>query len=306
MAELRNIVAKIVIDCVCLLLVFLPWIVLKSVGEPYKRGFFCDDQSLRYPYHSSTVTTTVYASVCFVLNFATIFLVEAIHNFVSPKRRGVPFERYNIGSRHLPMYLVACYKAIGIFLFGAAIVESVTNIGKFAVGRLRPHFFDICQPDFSKFQCNDTHGLPLYITEFECLGPRTERYKEARLSFPSGHTSFSTYAAVFFALYLQSRLTWKGSKLLKHLFQAAAIYAALYVSLSRISDYKHHWSDVLGGFFIGVTVAISMGVWVAGFFRGPRLKQLASELSDVLSSFQQTGVYNRSENIVQENVAMKV
>jgi len=56
-------------------------------------------------------------------------------------------------------------------------------------------------------------------------------------------------------LYLQARLTWNGSKLLKHLLQAVSIYAAVYVGLSRISDYKHHWSDVLMGAILGTLVA---------------------------------------------------
>jgi len=37
--------------------------------------------------------------------------------------------------------------------------------------------------------------------------------------------------------------------------QAVSIYAAVYVGLSRISDYKHHWSDVLMGAILGTFVA---------------------------------------------------
>jgi len=56
-------------------------------------------------------------------------------------------------------------------------------------------------------------------------------------------------------LYLQSRFTWSGSKLLRHLIQALAIYLAVWVSLSRVSDYKHHWSDVLAGSILGTLLA---------------------------------------------------
>ena len=58
-----------------------------------------------------------------------------------------------------------------------------------------------------------------------------------------------------FQLYLQARFLWKGSKLLRHFLQVVVIYAAIYVCLSRITDYKHHWSDVLSGVVIGVFVA---------------------------------------------------
>ena len=56
-------------------------------------------------------------------------------------------------------------------------------------------------------------------------------------------------------LYVQARLTWSGSKLLRHVLQVGAVYVALYVGLSRISDYKHHWSDVLAGAVLGCLVA---------------------------------------------------
>jgi len=56
-------------------------------------------------------------------------------------------------------------------------------------------------------------------------------------------------------LYLHGRLTWKGSGLLRPLLQCIAVMMAIYCSLSRISDYKHHWSDVLAGAFFGTVVA---------------------------------------------------
>jgi len=56
-------------------------------------------------------------------------------------------------------------------------------------------------------------------------------------------------------LYLQSRLTWSSSRLVRHLMQVYAVYVALYVGLSRVSDYHHHWSDVLAGAVLGCLVA---------------------------------------------------
>lgn len=50
-------------------------------------------------------------------------------------------------------------------------------------------------------------------------------------------------------------MTWNGSKLLRHTLQFIVIMAAIFTGMTRISDYKHHWSDVLGGLSIGAIAA---------------------------------------------------
>lgn len=63
-------------------------------------------------------------------------------------------------------YVACVYKAIGTFLFGAAMSQSLTDIAKYSIGRLRPHFLDVCKPNWTAISC--TPGA--YIEDFKCLG----------------------------------------------------------------------------------------------------------------------------------------
>jgi phosphatidate phosphatase len=114
--------------------------------------------------------------------------------------------------------------------------------------------------------CADAINQNRYIENFTCENPEStpRMLKEMRLSFPSGHSSFSAYTMIFCAIYLQARMSWRGSQLLRHFLQFLLIMLAWYTALSRISDYKHHWSDVLAGSILGSLVAVitvSIGVW---------------------------------------------
>ena len=55
------------------------------------------------------------------------------------------------------------------YLFGAAASVSLVGIAKSTIGRLRPHFLDVCKPDFSQIECG-TFQRPNYITEYHCFG----------------------------------------------------------------------------------------------------------------------------------------
>lgn len=51
--------------------------------------------------------------------------------------------------------------------------------------------------------------------------------------------------------------------LIKPAFQVLIISTAFYTGLTRVSDYKHHWQDVLAGLLQGTSVAtvVSLYVW---------------------------------------------
>lgn len=66
-------------------------------------------------------------------------------------------------------YVAPVYKAVGTFLFGAAMSQSLTDIAKYSIGRLRPHFLDVCKPDRYFNNCSSGD----YIEDFTCNGDPT-------------------------------------------------------------------------------------------------------------------------------------
>ncbi|XP_023037795.1 putative phosphatidate phosphatase isoform X2 [Drosophila willistoni] len=260
----KRILCRVGLDILILLCVGFPILLFFLLGDPYKRGFFCDDESLKHPFHDSTVRNWMLYIIGLVIPVGVILIVELLisrdnvrgHN---GNGNGSSKRRYVFMNYEIPDWLIECYKKVGIFGFGAAVSQLTTDIAKYSIGRLRPHFIAVCQPIMPDGStCDSASNAGKYIQDFTCagVGSTPRMLKEMRLSFPSGHSSFTFYTMVYVALYLQARMTWHGSKLLRHFLQFLFIMIAWYTALSRVSDYKHHWSDVLAGSLIGSLCAL--------------------------------------------------
>ncbi|XP_043593561.1 putative phosphatidate phosphatase isoform X1 [Bombus pyrosoma] len=256
----KMILRKIIIDFVCLLIVAGAVLMFFLFGKPYKRGFFCNDESLYHPFHTSTVTSVMLYVIGLLLPICTMIIGEYLYARHCDADSTKILFGYNI-----PPWLWGAYEKIGIFGFGAATTVLITDIAKYTIGRLRPHFMTLCVPSIN---CSLPENQHRYIENYVCTeNISTRLLKEIRLSFPSGHSSFSAYTMIYLALYLQLRMTWKGSKLLKHFLQLLCILMAWFTALSRVSDYKHHWSDVLAGSTLGTIVALVVANCVANLFK---------------------------------------
>ncbi|XP_073676004.1 phospholipid phosphatase 1-like [Garra rufa] len=190
-AELRMFENKgifsICVDVGCLLLAGLPFAILNIQHTPFKRGFFCSDDSIRYPFKEDTISYQLLMGI--IIPFALLVIIF-----------GECFSIYLRSRASFSYEYVACvYKAVGSFVFGAALSQSLTDIAKYTIGRLRPHFLTVCKPHWNLIDCKSGS----YIENFNCTGDPVFT-NEGRLSFYSGHSSFSMYCMLFLACTLGS------------------------------------------------------------------------------------------------------
>lgn len=257
----RIIFCRIFSDLLILGCVGLPVLAFHLWGTSYKRGFFCDDKSLKHPYNKNTVDNWMLFLMCFIIPISIITTVEFfISHYI--RTRGLcnmTCERYYIWRLEIADWIVESYKKIGLLIFGSGVGQLTMDIAKYSIGRLRPHFFAVCEPVMiDGSTCNDPVNADRYIEEYRCTAAyATPRMlKQMSLSFPSGHASFACFAMVYITIYLEKRMTWERCKMVKHFIQFLLLMFAWYTGLTRISDYQHHTTDVLAGSAIGALYAI--------------------------------------------------
>ncbi|XP_054738814.1 putative phosphatidate phosphatase [Anastrepha obliqua] len=262
--DYRNGVGKICCrigsDLIILACVALPVLAFQLWGVSYKRGFFCDDKTLKHPYKRSTVSNWMLFVMCFIV---PISIITAVEFFVSHYNRShglvnKTFERYYIGRLEIADWIVECYKKIGLLIFGSGVGQLTMDIAKYTIGRLRPHFSTVCQPVLADGStCNDAFNAGRYVQEFSCAGNATPRMlKQMHLSFPSSHACFACFTMIYMTIYLENRMTWRRCKMLRHFIQFLLLMFAWYTGLTRVSDYQHHPTDVFAGSAIGALYAI--------------------------------------------------
>ncbi|XP_020774689.1 phospholipid phosphatase 2 [Boleophthalmus pectinirostris] len=246
MTEQKNKLLLVVVDIVCVVVAALPSAILTILFTPYQRGIYCDDESISYPYRRDTISHGGMAAVTITCSIVIITTGEAYLVYSNRLRSNSQFNQY----------LSALYKIVGTFLFGGAVSQSLTDLAKFTIGRPRPNFLAVCAPTV----CNG------YMLQINCTG-NLRNVTESRLSFYSGHSSFGMYCMLFLSLYVQARMQGKWTRLVRPTIQFFLVMFAVYVGYTRVSDYKHHWSDVLVGFLQGALIAVLIVRYVSDFFK---------------------------------------
>nr|XP_022913877.1 phospholipid phosphatase 1-like isoform X2 [Onthophagus taurus] len=229
----------LVIIIVGLLLAFIEFDVIPT----NKFGYYCGDPALSYQFEGDTITALVLILGSFLGPLIVIIAIEYRHTRKAESIR----------------LIWLWYKDM---LIGVVTTLMVTEVMKAIVGAPRPHFLSTCKPQTKEECVNGT-----FVRDFECQGTGYSSYVvgDSSRSFPSGHTSISVFASIFCVALVHYRLKWRRSgQLLKPFLMLAFLSWAAVCGLTRITDRRHHWWDVLAGTILG---AIGAGYTIIGLVK---------------------------------------
>ena len=231
---------------IVILLIFCIIIQFSDI-PPMQRGFFCKDYTLKYPYIENE---TIPHYFCVIIWLSLTILI--------------------VGTTEIISKSTLIEKKIKCFLLGLFSCLFITDILKYSVGKFRPYFLTLCNPDYSTICIDESAYYTIdgddeqHFDEFFqkyvfsskmdiCRNDTIAHMKEPHLSFISGHASFSFYFASFLMLYTNTNTT--KIRFLKNfvsMIQVLLFIVACWISISRINDYQHHPQDVFLGGILGL------------------------------------------------------
>jgi phosphatidate phosphatase len=273
---LKKRVAQIVIDVIVIVIIFACFIGVYFGVSPKIRYFTCDESDVFYPLKPDTIpfyAVGLYGTIGPIL---FILAVEIINSKLFSKNSPQSTKE------RVRIYLICVFHAISLFILGIGITLLLTEIGKRWIGRLRPHFMSVCQPAIRTLSCTTSAFTgfvynPIDTGGYFCAGNPSD-VVEARLSFPSGHSSYSCYCMLFLIIYLEARLQLLKLRFIKPLLQTTAFIAAYVTCISRIADYHHRGSDVIGGAVLGSAIALLITLVIGRVLWDYHVKSECSEI----------------------------
>ena len=293
----------------------IPLIVLEAAGKPRQRPFDVYDASISYSYRPDTVP----AMAAFFAPVAGWLVTAAAVEFVAASKRA------KRSSAAAAAAATAAALAVLYHTFDVAscllVTALVTEATKLGVGRLRPYFLSACSPTDPAMAAT----LAIGDARPPCDPVPGLQQRNARVSFPSGHSSTSMCTCAFAAFYVvwaavlrgegegeeeegagrghdddddgrgggaggaqtspscsaaakkKSSLDFRNGDFLRFvalLWALVLMGAPWVVGASRITDNRHHPSDVVAGLGLGFVVA---GLFFARSVGGRRALPAYSE-----------------------------
>ncbi|XP_030877907.1 phospholipid phosphatase-related protein type 5-like isoform X1 [Leptonychotes weddellii] len=73
---------------------------------------------------------------------------------------------------------------------------------------------------------------------------------------------------LMFQMYITNTIKAKGTRLAKPVLCLGLMCLAFLTGLNRVAEYRNHWSDVIAGFLVGISIAVFLVVCVVNNFKG--------------------------------------
>lgn len=260
-----NFVIKVLVDVGLILILITATLLTYFKFRTHKRGYFCNDMSIRYPYQPETWSSTSLYLVS--LAFPLIFLGMGEILFASEGDYEEDVDHF-VGKWKVPKGFVRTYDVIVSFSFGFMVSLLICLISQTSLGVLRPNFREVCNPLEVGFDCNSPDDFKdlTYRVNFTC---RNDEWKVdyARRGFPSKHASLTFYSMVYISVYLQKKVNWEYLSVFNNCVQVMFVTFAWVVSIYQIRDNYNRLEDILVGIVIGSIVAWFNVCAVYNFFK---------------------------------------
>ncbi|KJH51556.1 PAP2 family protein [Dictyocaulus viviparus] len=218
--------------------------------SPYQQPLPCNDESIGKPFKPNTVQTKHLLLISLGTPFLVICFVEAL------------VFHYSHGQNKVANYFLTSTFLYLKYLFTFASCIFLMEYLKCTVGRLRPHFLSVCQPDWSRMNCTGREYIP--ASETYCMNPDARRIRAARTSFPSGHAAAAFHVLFFLLIYLPRMARITG---ISYLYQTRNVFLIIctcwttFTAVTRVTDFWHYSTDVLGGIILAAVCVLPVFGW---------------------------------------------
>ncbi|KAJ9055032.1 hypothetical protein DSO57_1008377 [Entomophthora muscae] len=194
--------------------------------SPPKAYFSLDDSTIQYPYTEKELISE--------------FVVVIIS-------LGIPMLVVTLVSGCRSSFITLHHGILGILSSGS-VTLFIVNLTKVSLGEFRPDWIARCNPILDAARI---------LTSDSCKQTDLRLLRDGQKSFMSGHAGASFAGFFFLSLFLATQLGVFSTR--RSFFRATLVMAPLafplWVSISRIADYRHHPHDVIAGAITGILAA---------------------------------------------------
>ncbi|XP_060058117.1 phospholipid phosphatase-related protein type 5 isoform X6 [Erinaceus europaeus] len=261
------------------------------------QGFFCHDSAYRKPYpgpeDSSAVPPVLLYSLAAGVPVLVIIVGETAVFCLQLATKDFENQEKTILTGdccYINPLVRRTVRFLGIYTFGLFATDIFVNAGQVVTGNLAPHFLALCKPNYTALGCQQ---YTQFISGEEACTGNPDLIMRARKTFPSKEAALSVYAAMYLTIrqreiergketegkkeerqlqtcfttgeassvqmYITNTIKAKGTRLAKPVLCLGLMCLAFLTGLNRVAEYRNHWSDVIAGFLVGISIAVFLG-----------------------------------------------